>query len=284
MLVYPNYKYGNKEELYLDNNSWIETVKEGEFFYNTAPVKFNRKIDLIAATNAPEFISTGLTHEFDVIYPEDIFLSYVGISIPADFIVDSKELSYKIYNKSMRAEPTSVRTTTDGFYELIWKLQEDLPIAFGDHQLKADLIVTGIYNMETSTLELRCSNRTINPVEPVCCLISVDRRLPADKSSATEESIKTKLTIEDIESVIDNVEYLREDGSTYTLCRITLKNGCVVTGENSCISKENWSATLGRKHSYEKAIERVWELEGYLLRQKLYEAGMLTDNPTENTW
>lgn len=278
MFVYPNKKYGNKKDLYLKEPSWIEPVQTGSFIYDTAPVKFNRKIDLIDITSNPELISNGLTHEFDVIRPEDIFLGYVGINIPAEFIADGERLSYIIYNKSMRATPKQVKALDNGFYELIWKLRGDLPIAFNDELLKADLTVTGIYHMETSTLELRCSNRTINPIEPVCCLISVDRQLPITGTEVTEKPIKTKLTIEDIESVIDKVEYLRAEGSTYTLCNITLKNGCVVTGENSCISKENWDAALGRKNSYEKAIERVWELEGYLLRQKLYEAGLLTDN------
>jgi hypothetical protein len=57
-----------------------------------------------------------------------------------------------------------------------------------------------------------------------------------------------------------------------TLCVLVLKNGYTVTGESACASPENFNAELGRKIAREHAKQKIWALEGYLLRQKLHEA------------
>lgn len=56
-----------------------------------------------------------------------------------------------------------------------------------------------------------------------------------------------------------------------TFCVIALKNGFTVTGESACASPENFNAELGRKIARENAINKIWMLEGYLLKQKLHE-------------
>lgn len=56
-----------------------------------------------------------------------------------------------------------------------------------------------------------------------------------------------------------------------TFCVITLKNGFTVTGESACASPENFDAEIGRKISRENAINKVWMLEGYLLKQQLHD-------------
>lgn len=55
-----------------------------------------------------------------------------------------------------------------------------------------------------------------------------------------------------------------------TLCVMVLKNGFTVTGESACASPENFNAELGAKIAREHAKQKVWALEGYLLRQKLH--------------
>ena len=49
-------------------------------------------------------------------------------------------------------------------------------------------------------------------------------------------------------------------------------NGFVVNGESASASKENFDVEIGKKVAYENAREQIWKLEGYLLKQKLYEA------------
>lgn len=79
-----------------------------------------------------------------------------------------------------------------------------------------------------------------------------------------------RVTPEHIDSVIDGEQYHVFEGSCLTVCCLTLKNGFTVTGESACASPENFNVELGRKIAREKARDKIWALEGYLLREKLF--------------
>lgn len=59
-----------------------------------------------------------------------------------------------------------------------------------------------------------------------------------------------------------------------TFCVLVLRNGFTVTGESACASPENFDAELGRKISRRHATDKIWALEGYLLRQRLNQGGV----------
>lgn len=61
-------------------------------------------------------------------------------------------------------------------------------------------------------------------------------------------------------------------GTTLTVCALTLRNGFIVTGTSAAASPENFDEAIGREIARRNARERIWELEGYLLRQRLHEA------------
>lgn len=54
-----------------------------------------------------------------------------------------------------------------------------------------------------------------------------------------------------------------------TFCVIVLRNGFTVTGESACASPENFNAELGRKISRQNAVNKIWPLLGFALREKL---------------
>ena len=56
-----------------------------------------------------------------------------------------------------------------------------------------------------------------------------------------------------------------------TFCVLVLKNGFTVTGESACASPENFDAELGRKIARQNAVNKIWPLEGYLLKNKIHE-------------
>lgn len=56
-----------------------------------------------------------------------------------------------------------------------------------------------------------------------------------------------------------------------TICVLTLKNGFTVIGESACASPENFDAEIGQRIARENAKQKVWLLEGYLLKQRLYD-------------
>ncbi|ELQ9312190.1 hypothetical protein R3D73_005236 [Serratia marcescens] len=57
-----------------------------------------------------------------------------------------------------------------------------------------------------------------------------------------------------------------------TFCVLQLANGFTVTGESACASPENFDPEIGRKIARENARNKIWQLEGYLLKQQLHDA------------
>lgn len=57
--------------------------------------------------------------------------------------------------------------------------------------------------------------------------------------------------------------------SLLTFCVLVLRNGFTVTGESACVSPENFDAEIGQKIARDNAIEKVWPLMGYALKDKL---------------
>lgn len=79
-----------------------------------------------------------------------------------------------------------------------------------------------------------------------------------------------RLTPDLIESKIVKEEYhLLTD--VLTVCVLTLENGFTVTGESACASPANYNKEIGDRIARGNAKEKIWILEGYLLKQKLFE-------------
>lgn len=80
-----------------------------------------------------------------------------------------------------------------------------------------------------------------------------------------------RLTPKLINEAVLSTEYHVFEGSCLTVCCLTLQNGFTVTGESACASPENFNAEIGQKIAFENARDKIWALEGYLLKQKLFE-------------
>jgi hypothetical protein len=63
--------------------------------------------------------------------------------------------------------------------------------------------------------------------------------------------------------------YIPESLGLLTFCVLVLRNGFTVTGESACASPENFDAELGRKIARQNAINKVWPLMGYVLKERL---------------
>ncbi|EOA1069412.1 Gp49 family protein [Salmonella enterica] len=59
--------------------------------------------------------------------------------------------------------------------------------------------------------------------------------------------------------------------SLLTFCVLVLRNGFTVNGESACASPENFDPEIGRKIARENAVNKIWMLEGYLLKQIMSE-------------
>jgi len=78
-----------------------------------------------------------------------------------------------------------------------------------------------------------------------------------------------RLTPALIDQAIREESYYRFPGTTLTICCLTLQNGYCVTGESAAASPENFDEDIGRKIAFTKAREKIWALEGYVLRNRL---------------
>lgn len=54
-----------------------------------------------------------------------------------------------------------------------------------------------------------------------------------------------------------------------TFCVLTLRNGYTVVGHSACASPENFDAVIGRKIARQNAVQQVWPLLGYQLKNVL---------------
>ena len=82
-----------------------------------------------------------------------------------------------------------------------------------------------------------------------------------------------RLSPSEIDDCICSEEYHVFSNRRTTACILTLKNGYAVVGDSSCVHSDNFNAEIGRKSARENARNKIWELEGYRLRSKLFEAG-----------
>ena len=78
-----------------------------------------------------------------------------------------------------------------------------------------------------------------------------------------------RLTPELIDATIADEDYHVFEKTSLTVCCLTLQNGFTVTGESACASPENFDAELGRKIAFSNAREKIWALEGYLLKSNM---------------
>lgn len=93
--------------------------------------------------------------------------------------------------------------------------------------------------------------------------------------SAIEKEIQAKglnaprLNPSHIDATIKSEAFHVFPGTTMTICALTLQNGFVVIGESAAASPENFNREIGEKIARDNARNKIWALEGYLLRSKL---------------
>lgn len=92
-----------------------------------------------------------------------------------------------------------------------------------------------------------------------------------DEAAASVAKTDNRVTLKEMHEKITSIEYLYPASvSTLTIAVVTLENGFTVTGESACADPKNFNKELGQKFARDAAIRKIWELEGYLLRQRLF--------------
>lgn len=86
-----------------------------------------------------------------------------------------------------------------------------------------------------------------------------------------QQDLPASLTMSDIVEKIKRVDYVVMPNSTTTVCQLTLENGFTVIGTSSCVDPRKFNKATGEHYAYENAVEKIWQLEGYLLKQRRHE-------------
>lgn len=60
--------------------------------------------------------------------------------------------------------------------------------------------------------------------------------------------------------------------SKVTVCLLTLSNGFTTLGYAGVVSPENYHEQIGQDIARKNARDKIWQLEGYLLKARIYEA------------
>jgi hypothetical protein len=160
----------------------------------------------------------------------------------------------------------------------------------------------GIMTAQPGDWIIRGVKGEIYPCKPDIFAATYDQAAPSTTDAAIEQEIQAKgktaprVTPADIEANIAASHYFTaKDGvigdlftsglidepdghampeslGLLTFCVLTLRNGFTVTGESACASPENFDAEIGRKIARENAVQKVWPLMGYALKQQLHDA------------
>ena len=102
------------------------------------------------------------------------------------------------------------------------------------------------------------------------------------EAEIAETATAPRVTLDRINAAIKNYAYFNlgeamkalgfdasESAHLTTMCVLTLENDFQVIGHSACVSRENYREDIGRRVAYQKAIDQIWPLEGYLLKSRL---------------
>lgn len=104
---------------------------------------------------------------------------------------------------------------------------------------------------------------------------SRDGSTPDSTEAAVEQRIVAagltapRITPDHIDAQIAREDYYVFPGTTVTVCLLELRNGFCVVGESAAASPANFNEKLGQDIARRNARDKIWALEGYLLRTTL---------------
>ena len=104
---------------------------------------------------------------------------------------------------------------------------------------------------------------------------------PVTEAELKAKAVAPRITPEHIEGIIEGEYYISADKlpnvlaehignlMCLTLCVLVLKNGFTVVGQSACASPDNYNYDIGKRLARQDAFNKIWQLEGYLLRSQL---------------
>lgn len=106
-----------------------------------------------------------------------------------------------------------------------------------------------------------------------CFLWLTDEHSDPEQRQAVK-SIAARITTSSYASIASDIEansngVVGPELRRLTICVLVLRNGFVVTGDSACVSMENFDAEIGRRVARQNAVNKIWPLLGFRLRDRL---------------
>lgn len=70
-----------------------------------------------------------------------------------------------------------------------------------------------------------------------------------------------KIAIEELEELIESERFMIE--GTTTIGLFTVKGGFQLVTSSACLNPDDYNEAIGKEVARRKAVDRMWELEGY---------------------
>ena len=116
--------------------------------------------------------------------------------------------------------------------------------------------------MTTSSLAVGDAEAAAVAVAPRVSLASMEAKVKAEYWFTAQEAIA---------GMQGGAMPLCDELKVLTICVLVLENGWTLVGKSAPASPANFNAELGHKFAREDAIRQLWPLEGYALRERLFE-------------
>lgn len=78
-----------------------------------------------------------------------------------------------------------------------------------------------------------------------------------------------RITGEDIDNLIVAEQFHVFKDTAITVCCLTLANGYGVIGDSACAARQDFDEDIQRRIAHAEARAKIWQLEGYRLRQRI---------------
>lgn len=83
-----------------------------------------------------------------------------------------------------------------------------------------------------------------------------------------------RVTTDLIDSKIKGITTYRLPDTTITVAAITMENGWMQEGFSACADPANFDEQIGKEMAINNAYDKIWPLEGYLLKERLFRDGL----------
>ena len=135
-------------------------------------------------------------------------------------------------------------------------------------QFKSDLAIE--YEKVTNALG-RTEDKKITKIvyTPFVAKLGVRRE---DDDIPPEGKVSDFRVTEDmICSKIKNIDFTVMPSGKAVVCEITLENGFTVRGESAVVDPANFILEIGQNIAFTHAVDKIWEVEGYLMQERKYQ-------------